>query len=201
MRASRVWLGAFACFFVLGATWAFASPLLSVPDEPAHLVKSAAVARGELTGRKIAIRDEGPGSIFRGGFTVVVDVPLSYAWQTSEIPNCFIYDPTTPAGCAPEFRDQPEEVTWTTWVGEYPPTYYAAVGWATLVDTGRNGVYLARLVSAAISAAFLATAFACALTSARHRVLALGVVLAATPMTLFLAGSINPNGLEIAAAV
>jgi hypothetical protein len=196
-----VWLGAFACFFVLGATWAFASPLLSVPDEPAHLVKSAAVARGQLTGDKMPIADEGPGSIFRGGFTVVVDVPRSYTWQTSRIPNCFIYDQTATAGCAPAFRDVPGNDKWTTWVGEYPPTYYAAVGVVTLLDTGRWGFSLARLWSAALSAAFLASAFACACTSARHRVLALGVVLAATPMTLFLAGSINPNGLEIATAV
>jgi hypothetical protein len=60
---------------------------------------------------------------------------------------------------------------------------------------------LARVVSAAICAAFLATAFACASASSRHRVIAIGVVLAATPMTFFLAGSVNPNGLEIASAV
>ena len=201
MRASRVWLGAFACFFVLGASWAFASPLLSVPDEPAHLVKAAALVRGELTGRKIPIADEGPGSIFRGGFTTVVHVPFAYTWQTSEIPNCFIYDPTVPAGCAPAFRDLPRDAKWTTWVGQYPPTYYAAVGWTTLLDTGRLGFYLARLWSAALSAAFLASAFACAMVTARHRYLALGVVLAATPMTFFLAGSVNPNGLEITTAV
>ncbi|MFA5884527.1 MAG: DUF2142 domain-containing protein [Acidimicrobiia bacterium] len=201
MQASRVWLGAFACFLVLGATWAFASPLLSVPDEPAHLVKAAALARGELTGRKIPIADEGPGSIFRGGFTTVVHVPYSYTWQTSKIPNCFISVPTEPAGCAPEFRDLPRDSEWTTWVGQYPPTYYAAVGWTTLLDTGQLGFYLARLWSAALSAAFLASAFACAVVTTRHRYLALAVVLSATPMTLFLAGSVNPNGLEITTAV
>lgn len=200
MGAVRVWIGAFSCFLILGASWALASPLLSVPDEPAHLVKSAAVVRGQLTGRRLPVEDEGPGSIFRGGFTVLVDVPSSYTWQTSEIPNCFIADPTVPAGCAPVFENRPRRAEWTTWVGEYPPTYYAAVGWTTLVDTGRTGVYLGRLWSAALSAAFLASAFTCARASARHRMLALAVVLAATPMTLFLGGSFNPNGLEIAAA-
>jgi hypothetical protein len=201
VRPARVWLGAFACFFGLAGTWALASPLFSVPDEPAHLVKAAAVARGQLTGRKVPVHDEGEGSIFRGGFTTVVDVPYSYTWQTSRIPNCFIYEPTVAAGCAPEFRDRPRDATWTTWVGQYPPTYYAAVGWVTRLDTGQLGVYLTRLLSAALSAAFLATAFTCARTTDRHSPLALGVVLAATPTALFLAGSVNPNGLEVAAAV
>jgi len=165
------------------------------------MVKSAAVVRGELTGKKLLVPDEGPGSIFRGGFTVTVDVPESYTWQAANIPNCFIYSPDIPAGCAPVFTDQPNSSQWTTWVGEYPPLYYAAVGWTTLVSTGQVGVYLARFVSAALCAAFLATAFASTSSSNRHRIVALGVVLAATPMTFFLAGGVNPNGLEIASAV
>ena len=196
----RRWWAALILFFVLAAAWAFASPLFSVPDEAAHTVKAAAVDRGELLGRKLAVPDK-PGTILRGGFTVVVRVPTSYTWNSSDLPNCYISTPRTPASCAPKFVDNPHEARWTTWVGRYPPTYYALVGWPTLFNTGTLSVYLGRLLSAVLFAALLATAIACAWEAPEFRLLALGVVLAATPTAVFLAGGVNPSGLEIAAAI
>lgn len=196
----RVWLCAFVLFAGLGATWAVASPIFSVPDEPAHTVKAAALVRGDLVPPKMPWPDTGE-SWFRGGFTTRVDVPYSYTWQTSEIPNCYIFDTSIPASCAPGFEDDPRPATWTTYIGRYPPTFYALVGWLTLLDTGVRGIYLMRLLHVALGAALLASALVCALEARRFRLLAVGIVVATTPEVYFLTGSINPNGLEITTAI
>ena len=104
----RVFLLAFVAFGVLGATWAFASPVLSNPDEAAHSVKAAATVRGQLVPPKERQPDDGPGGLLRGGFTTRVHVPYSYTWQTSRLPLCYIYDADAPAGCASDFGDDAE---------------------------------------------------------------------------------------------
>jgi Predicted membrane protein (DUF2142) len=199
LRDGRWWT-AFVLVFGLAAAWAFASPLYSVPDEPAHTVKAAAVVRGELDGRKQTVPNR-PGTILRGGFTIVVHVPTSYTWNSTTLPNCYISHPHVPASCAPKFVDDHRSATWTTWVGRYPPMYYALVGWPSLVDTGTASIYAMRLLGALVFAALLAAAMACAWEAPRFRLLAVGVAVAATPTALFLAGGVNPMSLEIAAAV
>lgn len=195
-----VWLVSFVLFFSLSAVWAISSPLFSVPDEPAHVVKAASLVRGELVPDKRELPDEGRG-FFRGGFTTEVHVPLSYTWNTITIGGCHMFDTRIPAGCSPAFVDDPRPATWTTWVGRYQPTVYALIGWATLVDTGSKSIYLMRFLQGALSAALLATAFACAASARRLRLVVLGVALAATPQVFFLAGGVNPNGLEATAAI
>lgn len=195
-----VWIVGFALFFALGLVWSIGSPLFSVPDEPSHVVKAASVVRGELVPEKQQLPDEGRGFL-RGGWTTVVHVPLSYTWNTSSIPGCLMFDTRIPAGCSPGFIDDPRPATWTNLNGRYPPTFYGLVGWPTLFDTGTTGIYLMRFINVAVCAALLATALACAREARRFRLAALGVALAATPQVFFLAGSVNPNGLEIAAAI
>lgn len=197
----RVWVLGFLLFSGVGATWAIATPVLSNPDEPAHSVKAASVVRGELVPPKVPQPDEGPGSLLRGGFTTEVDVPYAYTWQTSQLPLCYIYDAREPATCAPPFLEDDRPAKWVTLTGRYPPTYYAAVGWTTLLDTGRAGFYGMRLASAALNGALLATALAAVASLRRGRLMAVGVLVAASPQVFLLAGSINPNGLEAAAGL
>ena len=222
----RVFLLAFVAFALLGVTWALASPVLSNPDEPAHSVKAAATVRGQLVPPKEQQPDEGPGSLVRGGFTTRVEVPYSYSWQTSGIPECYIFDKDAPAGCAHGFTDDaavicprydasrntvgacPPDlastqslVRWVTLIGRFQPPYYAAVGWPTLFDTGNAGFFTMRFVSVVLNALLLAAAVACAAAVRRRRFMVIGVLLAATPQTILMAGSINPNGLEVSAAI
>ena len=221
----RVFLLGFVAFALLGTTWAFASPVLSNPDESAHSVKAAAAVRGQLVPPKEANPDEGPGSLLRGGFTTSVRVPYSYSWQTSYLPTCYIYDANAAAGCAHDFLGEddaaqlcawydqtgPEScppkldddhlTKWVTLIGRYPPPYYLAVGWPTRIDTGEVGFYTMRLLSAAINAALLALAFACAVAASKLRFMVIGVLVAVTPEALVLAGAVNPNSIEISAAI
>ncbi|MFI5045835.1 MAG: DUF2142 domain-containing protein [Acidimicrobiia bacterium] len=220
----RVFLLAFVAFGALGITWAFASPPLSNPDEPAHSVKAAATVRGQFVPPKEQQPDEGKGSLLRGGFTTRVNVPYSYTWQTSKLPLCYIYDADATAGCAPhfdgdatvickrfdprppescppKFDDDRELTRWVTLIGRYPPPYYLAIGWPTRFDTGEISFYAMRVLSALLNAALLGLAVACAAAATRLRFMVVGVLVATTPEALVLAGAINPNSIEISAAI
>ena len=62
------------------------------------------------------------------------------------------------------------------------------------------GIWLLRLVSAGLCALALTVAFEL-LDRARERTVVVGLLLAVSPMVLFLAGVVNPNSLEVAATV
>jgi hypothetical protein len=179
---------------VIGS-WALASPLFAYPDEAAHVIKAEAVVRGQLLGRDASTR--------RGRFVLpfrAVQVPgvLSNAGVTQV---CYSTNPRQPASCAAPLRGPAHQVTLVTHVGAYPPLYYLVVGLPTLAAPGTTGIYLMRLLSGALSAAFLATAFVTSLTSRRPRPRVLAVFVVTTPLVLYLASAVNPSGLEITSAI
>ncbi|HLI14960.1 MAG TPA: DUF2142 domain-containing protein [Acidimicrobiales bacterium] len=190
-RPLRAFAVAFALCFAAMALWSLATPLFGAPDEPVHVEKAAAVVRGELVGRLV------------GGASnplAVVTVPAFYAEIRNE-PTCFHTHPKVPASCAslPAPSAKPEPVL--IYTARYPPLYYALVGLPSLLGEGRLELYLMRLVSAALASAFVALAFACAAASSRSRLLVPALVVALTPMVLFLGGVVNPSSFEIAAAL
>lgn len=175
--------------FALQGLWALASPLLSVPDEPAHVIKAAAVARGQWRSPEEATP--------RGPISTVM-VPDIFA-RTFGSP-CFAFQPDVSVECAGPLMGAPENVPAATSAGRYPPLYYLVVGLPSLAFPSGLGIHLMRLVSSFLSAALLASAFASARETTRSRCMVLGVAVAITPMVLYLAASVNPNGLEIAAS-
>lgn len=196
--ATRAWWASFLVLFALGALWSLASPLFSVADEPAHAVRAAAVARGQLGGRDSTAFDDRQ-------VRTEVRVPLVYATATT-LPVCYLGRTEVAASCAPPFAGPEEEGPVLTQVGRYPPAYYAVVGVPARWFPAPAAVRVMRLVSAAVAAALLASAF----TSLRELgstedggspSLLLGLAVAVSPTLLFLAGSVNPNGVEVAAAV
>lgn len=201
-RSARLlWLVSFLLFLGLGGAWSVATPVLAHPDEPAHAVKAAALVRGQLVPPKLDLPDEGPDALLRGAFTTLVDVPAAYSWQTSKIPECYSWDAAIPATCAPAWQDNGRTARWTAFIGRYPPVYYAAVGWPSLVTTGVAGFYGMRVVTAAVGAALLATAVAIGALLPRLRLVPLAVIVAATPQVFIMNGSVNPNSLEVAASI
>ncbi len=92
-------------------------------------------------------------------------------------------------------------MTVDTYVSRYPPLYYLLVGPVTLVSSPSVGLYLMRLVSAALNAAFLASALVSALRLRSRPFLPLGVAVGMTPTAIYMASGVNPNGLEISAAL
>ncbi|MCU1491400.1 MAG: hypothetical protein JWM85_2805 [Acidimicrobiaceae bacterium] len=179
--------------FVAMALWSFATPLYAAPDEPAHVAKAAAVVRGQLLGNFAGATQEAFGQ---------VTIPDFYASSANRsIPTCYHHKPAVPASCAPKLvGGTTAEGAWI-YVARYPPLYYAIVGLPSLLGVGDWAIYLMRLMSALLCSVFIGLAVMVAFTWSRSRLVLAGVVVAATPMVLFIGGVVNPSGLEISAAI
>ncbi|MEX0846486.1 MAG: DUF2142 domain-containing protein [Ilumatobacteraceae bacterium] len=172
--------------------WALASPPSSVPDEPHHIVKAASIWQGQLQGPTQPLD---PENIDPSITAQLLRTPASYAAINEA--SCYAFRSEVPATCIPDITDSGDIVGSLSAAGPYPPTFYALVGWPTRFVRAEVGIYLMRLTSAALCLGLAALA----LHSLRRRVgdiLALvAVTVALTPEVGYLAGSVNPNGLEI----
>lgn len=180
---ARVFLTAWLCLGLLSALWSVATPISAAPDEPAHLIKAAAVAHGELLGE--------PGE---HGHQVLVPEAIAF----SHAQTCFAFNTQVHAGCAPASPTGTVLVESGTTAGLYNPLYYALVGWPSLVLEGPAAIYAMRIASALLTSALLALGVML-IAGWRHRALpALGMLAATTPLAVFIGGVVNPSGPEIA---
>lgn len=195
-RGWRFFVIVWAAMTAASAGWALCTPLFTSPDESAHVVHAAAVVRGQLTGTTI----ERPGEYYTS--LTGVRLPGYYA-DGERTAECMGGRPGASAACSPGFADSPGAVTTvTTSVGRYPPLYYVLVGAPSLVLDGSAAVLGMRLASAVVGAAAIAGALTSLLSAFGRRGQAgpwlAGGLLAATPMTVFLVGTVNPSGFETA---
>jgi hypothetical protein len=191
MGFGGIWIRSFLILFVLCAAWCIATPPGGAPDEPAQVVKAAATVRGQLIGQPAphqpaATRDFRVPALFKSIY---------------DLPACYQFHAKIPAGCAPHLQSSSRIVTVSTYVGRYPPLYYAVVGLPTLVMHSENVIYFMRLVSALLDALLLSLAFAIASIWCRATMMVEAIALTITPLVFFFAGVVNPNGFEIAAAI
>ncbi len=176
-----VWLSATAAFVIIGCTWAFAIARYGGPDEPAHVIRAAAVAHGDLLGQPV----EGLEPGYR-----MVTVPIALA---SGDPSCYRHHETTTAACAVAATGT-TTVQSATSAGTTPPWYYAIVGLiARLLSDGR-GVLAYRMVAVLLCAVILGQALA---RSHRYDAGA-WLVAALTPSAWFLIGVVGTSGIEVA---
>jgi hypothetical protein len=179
-KPARVFLTVFAIVGALTTLWALASPLMAVPDEPAHTIRAAAVVRGE--------------------FGNVAAVPQYIA--TMQLEACFASKPKVAANCQNAVTVGGDElVRATSSASSNGPLFYAIVGLPSLVFDGSTAVYAMRIVSGLLSAGFIAATIAVLSLRLSSRWSILATVVATTPMVLFLGGSLNPNALEATSAV
>jgi hypothetical protein len=178
--------------------WALADPMLSGPDEPAHIIRAEAIVRGQLIGTPVKAgqgfvpQPEGDPEVFVHVPGVLENVNTLRYW-------CYIFNPDVTAACAPTISGPPHDIRTETYVGRYPPLYYAVVGLPSLADPGPPGIIGMRLVSALLNSLLLAAALALGLR--RSRLAALGVLAAVVPTAVYYGASVNPNGFEMSAAV
>jgi hypothetical protein len=189
-RRRSPWVAFFVSWIALSlltGMWSLATPLGGAPDEPAHIIKAAAVVRGQFL-----------GTTTEGGQQVSVPAYISYTGQQS----CFAFNPKITADCIGPIQGDPNRtVTSVTSAGLYNPTYYLLVGWPSLLFHTDAGVYAMRIVSGILSSLFLAAAFMI-ISSWRRRTLPLiGFAVALTPMVFFLDAVVNPNSIEITATL
>ncbi|GAB3866620.1 glycosyltransferase family protein [Dactylosporangium cerinum] len=184
----RAFLIAFVGFFLLGAAWALALPVNGTYDEKQHLVRAWAVWTGQWLPHDRALDASG---IETNAFTG----PRSLVPANAD---CTHIDKPAykPASCLTPTADRTETLVPSA-AARYSPVYYALVGLPLRISPDGTGLIWARLLSAALSALLLAAAF----TLAGSGLLRVAVVLAATPMVMNLDGALNPNGMEISAAV
>jgi hypothetical protein len=178
---SLLWLSATTGFAIIGCTWAFSIARYGGPDEPAHVIRAAAVARGDLLGKPVAGMEEG----YR---QVTVSTGLA-----SGDPACFRHDETITAACtvaAPPTAD----IAVATSAGTAPPWYYAIVGTFAGALSDGDGALAYRMVTVVMCAAVLGYALA------RSRRYAGGgwMLVAFTPSAWFLIGVVGTSGIEIA---
>ncbi|MGY4540238.1 hypothetical protein ACVWY0_000132 [Arthrobacter sp. UYNi723] len=172
-----------------GSIWSLASPLMSAPDEAAHVIKAAAVARGQFAG----------GSSGAQGEALTVQVPKYLADLSSY--NCFATHPEKTPACSPSIDGANQSlVPAQTSAGNYNPVYYAIVGLGSHGFTGEAALYTMRLISAWLTSFFLAAIFYAAASMRRNQFMVIAAAISITPAVLFLTGSVNPNALEIGTA-
>jgi hypothetical protein len=187
MSIRTVWLGCVAAFFLMAAAWAVALPVNGTYDERQHVVRAYAVAHGDLFPSARAVRDY-DGYAF--------DAPASLLPENAD---CTWRKPPQPASCQHSVTDR-SVVPLQSYSARYSPVYFLPVGLPMLISPDRTGVVLGRLVSALMSALLLASAVVAAVRLGDRLVVA-AIALVSTPMAMNLNGSVNPNGLEIAAGV
>lgn len=190
----RTWLVSFVVLLIAALAWSLASPLGSAPDEPAHLIRAASAARGQFLGQPYRHASQAMKS------TTIVEVPQVFARLANDV-GCFQFKPTVTARCQGSLAGSDKDVPVYTYVGRYPPLYYALVGLPTLVIVSPAGMYLIRVASGALSAALLALAIVSLRRCRGAPLLGAGLALAVTPMALYLASVVNPSGLEISSAI
>lgn len=212
----RTFVVAFVLCFLAMSVWSFATPLFAGPDEPTHIQKAVAMVRGQILGELLPQAGEAPSA----SPYAAVTIPKFYAVDRKIQLVCFHDEPTVSAKCAASpgslaarhfpprgvrcpYGIYPPCSNYVTVIynARYPPLYYAIVGLPSLLGSGNWAIYLMRLLSGVLSSIFLALGVSSALLWSKNRLVALGIMIAATPMVFYLGAVVNPSGLEIASAL
>jgi Predicted membrane protein (DUF2142) len=198
LRRRMAWLFLAVSGLSLVVAWMLASPVGASPDEQAHID----YAWGTVTGQTVI----GERLVTIPGGRTATSVQVPQRLLQFPAPGCYAFHPERPVTeCAAIPADNLKLVTQASYMSRYPPLFYVAEGavlrGTTAVDLSGPGVlYGARLVAALMS--LLAVGAGVFLLSRRFpdRVVVLATLLALPATAWFLAASVNPNGLEIAAA-
>ena len=197
--ATAVGLIGAVLFFVVAATWSFSSPLMSAPDEPAQTVKAVSVAEGNLRGVDIQTTPAASPWIYSVQSTFTV--PAAYA-DLGRLNACYVIQPLVPATCAPDPQDD-VRVGDGHQLRRHVPTHAttpSSAGPSRFFDPA-VGLWLMRLSSAAVSALLVGLALAGARRTDGGGVVVAGLLVAITPMAVYVSSVINPSGMEIMAAL
>jgi hypothetical protein len=188
----RQWILVFLGFFLVFGAWSFAAPYDAPPDEVQHAIRAVGVLSGQVAAKPAQII----WGVNNAGAGAYQKVPEGLYHPA----RCWGFDPKIPATCQQPIGGGPL-IDAPTSAGRYNPVYYAAVGLPLKVWPGWGGLVLSRLISSALSAAFLAWAFITLLRWSRYGLMLAALMASATPMLAHLAGAVNPNSLEITAGI
>jgi hypothetical protein len=189
---------------LLLTTWALSNPPGASPDEPAHFVKLVGISDGQVAGsREPWFQRSGisPGFLaFWDQTTRGYNIPANLV---PDDPGCVAFHPAVSAGClnvsVAGGLDTAHE---QSYVGAYEPLdYMPGALLVHLAPDGRTGILLGRLGFVAINAVLLLLAALVLTTGTSTGVPLLGLMVAVTPMLLFMGSQIQPSGVEVSAAI
>lgn len=197
----RAWWRVFCLAALAIGAWAFAVPLGTGPDEGSHVVRAAGVVRGDLIGAKLPIGDNA---------WVMVRAPADYV-DVDRFGVCFLGDPYEPIfgshrdradiDACPRVDGVDEVEPLPTYQHRGQPLLYALVGLPSRWFPGENGLYMMRVLTTVLGAAFLASAWLSVRRLPDPGVASVALAAAVTPSVLYFSGVVNPVGLEMAAAL
>ncbi|MFT5979063.1 MAG: glycosyltransferase involved in cell wall biosynthesis [Ilumatobacter sp.] len=172
----------FAMAIVVGA-WILATPPSGGADEPSHVIRSAALIRGELDGERVTAS------------LVGFELPAHIG---APDPACFALQPAVPASCITELEAGSGTQLKITKASDYPIWGHLAPGLGSLLPQGWSSPG-ARAASAAMPLLLLAGAL---FAASRHGWWsAAGVLVAITVPVWFSVAVVNPSSLVIAGGV
>ena len=172
-----------AAIAVVLLCYVIGTPRSGGPDEPGHMVSSAALVRGERVGEEIR----------EGGALRIFEVPAMVGQPN---PGCWAQQPFVPAGCASLESDSTEIVPATTRSAKYPPWTYVLPGLASFVPSAQLYAYLARLLMLLWPLGLLIATF----STLRHhgRAATVALLLGLTPIAWFTMSIVNPSAVAVA---
>jgi hypothetical protein len=183
--------GVAALAVLVAVTWSLGVSRYGGPDEPAHVLRAAAVADGQWRG------EPAPTGLGLAPGYRIVQVPAALA---SGDPACYRHDSSLPPDCI-TVSTATDSIAVATSAGINPPWFYAVIGGLTrlLGDPADPAHY--RIVAAVVAALLLlVTAWRARPLVAGRPWTAVAALAAVTPAAWFLVGVVNPNTWEVALA-
>ena len=185
-----------AGFALLALAWAFTNPPGAGPDEAANYIKAVGVGQGDLLG-------------VRGPLPPAQAAPFSpdalrLAWSNSTTRWVRVPPHLVPAGFTGSDARDPAlpSQTQPTYVGTYQPFIYLLPGLLTrLAPDPITALLLARLTSASLCLMLLGAAAWLLAMPGRNRLTMLGLLLAVTPLVIFVTAAVSASGFEICAGI
>jgi hypothetical protein len=180
-------LGVAVLLLVALASWAFASPVGSTPDDDYHL-SSIWCGAGERAGVCTAAPAEGERVVPR---------------DVAETSICYAFEPTESAECqGPDFGADPADVTTTPRSNDYdhlyPPVFYFVM--SLFVGPNEEISVVGMRILNAVLFVGLATALFLLLPARRRPTLVVSLAITLVPLGMFLVPSTNPSSWAIMSA-
>jgi hypothetical protein len=199
-----------AAYAIMTFAWIFANPPFAAPDEWAHVVRAESIAYGQLIGTPPKGRVLGPAppgvaaashkqeERWAKENTRRVSIP---AGKTPQWFSCSA-DPLVPAICLTGGPKPAPAASYQIPTGNYQPFPYLLPALVARLPVSPNRIAVGmRAVKALLALALIAAAFFLLWTPEERSLPAVGLLVTMTPMVVFLAATVNPSGLEIAAAI
>jgi hypothetical protein len=214
--------GLITLFFVLaGVAWLMATPPGSSFDERAHYVKAIGVGQGQFLGEPLKVSQEDLGKFLLSGARGDPNVgeflapssPGRWQLRTSrqfEIRpalldlnfGCTTGKRNESAACLDTPRPPNRRGVLGTYVGTYQPFVYLPAGLAIrTADAPQAALRAGRAGILVVAVGLLVTAAWLLWSPAAPGLSLLGLVVAVTPMVVFVSSVLSPSGPEIAGAV